>query len=249
VPRIGFDHYGILAWCRPTVPWRDRFNLWLEGVAYRRLMGQPERVVVSSFYAAPPRVEGVQVVRPLLRREVRETPPRSGAHLLVYLNKGPSQFTPLVERALHSYPGPVLVYGLGNRTSRGNLIFRPLSNLPFVEDLAGCKAVVSTAGNQLVGEAMHFGKPMLVMPERAVEQRLNAFALEQMRIGMRTTPKRISPAVLKRFLARLPLYVERMEALAEAGWVEADAMLERFVQEIVADQPRKDSAVTAHANA
>jgi hypothetical protein len=49
--------------------------------------------------------------------------------------------------------------------------------LPFLEDLAGCRAVISTAGNQLIGVALYLCKPVCVMPEacvECVEQRLNA---------------------------------------------------------------------------
>jgi hypothetical protein len=53
-----------------------------------------------------------------------------------------------------------------------------------MEDLAGCDAVVSTAGNQLVGEALFLGKPMLVMPEAwNFEQSVNAHFLEQSGAG------------------------------------------------------------------
>ena len=45
-------------------------------------------------------------------------------------------------------------------------------------------AVVSTAGNQLVGEALYLGKPVLVMPERVnFEQAINAHYLEQSGAG------------------------------------------------------------------
>ena len=62
----------------------------------------------------------------------------------------------------------VRVYGLGAQPSAsGNLRFLAVDERRFMEDLATCTAVVSTAGNQLVGEALYLGKPVLVMPERA----------------------------------------------------------------------------------
>jgi len=67
---------------------------------------------------------------------------------------------------------PVKVYGLGHREHFGNVSFHAIDERRFVEDLAACRAVVAAAGNQLIGEALHLGKPLLVLPERAhAEQR------------------------------------------------------------------------------
>jgi uncharacterized protein (TIGR00661 family) len=242
IPRIGFDHYGILVHCRPESHWTDRFNIFLESFSYRRMIGQADRVIVSSFYSAPPLYDGVAVVPPILRAEVRQTEATDGDHLLVYLNKGPHQFTPKVERTLRSYDGPVRIYGVDHRPrTDGNLTFRPPSNLPFVEDLASCRAVVSTAGNQLVGETVYFGKPMLVIPERTVEQRLNAYALGRLGIGMRVPLWRIRPEVLQAFLEREDEYRANVARLVQDGLGESLRMIENYIHELSGQpEPRPD---------
>ena len=53
IPRISIDHIGILAYCQPPIEWHDRLEANLDTWVYRFLMGQPERVIVSSFYEAP----------------------------------------------------------------------------------------------------------------------------------------------------------------------------------------------------
>lgn len=247
IPRIGFDHYGVLVYCRPDGPWMDRLNTRFESLSYRRMMGRPERVIVSSFYPAKPRGDGVEVIPPILRAEVRRTKPTRGDHLLVYLNQGEHQYTPRLERTLRSYDGPVRIYGLRQRPPKGNLHYHPLSNLPFVEDLASCTAVVSSAGNQLVGEAIHFGKPMLVIPERTVEQRLNAHAIEELGVGKKTTPRRISPRVLAEFLDRGDWYRDQIARRVGDGLDPAVAAIDRYVTELAApSRPAAKEAKPRH---
>jgi uncharacterized protein (TIGR00661 family) len=235
IPRIGFDHFGILAHCRVPMPLLDRLlsvrDVWI----YRMLMGRPERVIVSSFYPAPPRGPGIEVVGPLLRDEVLRFRPRDAGHYLCYLNKGEHLFTPRVEAALQHLPAPVLVYGTQRRGVHGRLDFRPLSNVPFVEDLAGCRAVISTAGNQLVGEALYLSKPMLVMPEDCVEQRLNAAAVARLGIGMATRMDRLSPAVVAEFVRREAEFREGMRRHVRDGRAEALSTIERYLRELAPD--------------
>ena len=187
IPRISFDHVGIIAYCKPHFP----PDLWALGmrdaVGYRALMGVPERILIASFYPAEAAYPGVQVVGPILRDEVLQTKPTvrgaSSGFLLAYFNKGEHQYRPHIDRALRLLDFPVVVYGTPFRGQVENLDFRAPSNAAFVRDLADCKAVLSTAGNQLIGEAIHFGKPILALPEEAFEQRLNAYMIERMGRG------------------------------------------------------------------
>jgi uncharacterized protein (TIGR00661 family) len=232
IPRIGFDHFGIMAYCKPRLPLWDRLISRRDVRVYKALMGQPQRVIVSSFYDAPPARPGVRVVGPLLRPEVRAVRPTRGSYLLAYFNNGLHQFTPKVEAELRRLEQRVLVYGTQRQGSLGNLDFRPPSNLPFIEDLAGCRAVISTAGNQLVGEAMHLGKPMLVMPEDCVEQRLNAAAVERMGIGMRVALRGLTAEVIQRFLSQEARLAANVRRQARDGRAEALEAIDRFVHEL-----------------
>ncbi len=232
IPRIGFDHFGIMAYCRPPLPIWDTAASRRDVFVYQALMGAPQRVIVSSFYPAPPRRRGVRVVGPLLRQAVVNATPRSGSYLLAYFNNGAHQFTPRIERVLRQLDCRVLVYGTQRQGSNGNLDFRPPSNLPFIEDMAGCRAVISTAGNQLVGEAMHLGKPVLVMPEDCVEQRLNAAAVERMGIGKRVDFSRFSVGVVRRFLGGEAGYIENIVRQRRDGRRESLEAIEACICEL-----------------
>src|SRR5262245_19134542 len=99
-------------------------------------MGQPDRALVSSFYPVPPRRPEIKVVGTLLRKAVRDLSPRRGEHLLAYFNQGKDQLLPPILDALAGAGRPAHVYGSDRRGQEGPLTFLPLSNLPFLEDLA-----------------------------------------------------------------------------------------------------------------
>ncbi len=245
IPRIGFDHFGIMAHCRPEMSWCDRVVSSRDAWVYRRLMGQPERVIVSSFYDAPPLRPGVTVIGTLLRREVFGVKPSRGEYLLGYFNKGMHLFSRRVEAALRAQPCEVRVYGTRRKGSDGNLTYCPPSNVRFLEDLAGCRAVISTAGNQLVGEALHYGKPMLVMPEDCPEQRINALAVERLGIGAQVSQSAISAEVVRGFLSDEPKFLDSIRRAARDGRREALDAIERCLVElvgvpsVVADAPQQ----------
>jgi uncharacterized protein (TIGR00661 family) len=232
IPRIGFDHIGIMTHCRPELAAGDWLESWVDTSVYRLLVGRPERVIVSSFYHAEPRRPGIRVVGTLPRQEIRGLRPRRGEHLLVYLNRGRDQLHAGILRTLEEVGCPVHIYGTPRRGRVGALTFLPPSNLPFLEDLASCRAVVSTAGNQLVGEAMFLGKPILVFPERCVEQRMNALAVERLGIGMRADFRDFTPTRLRAFLQQLDGFSANIARHVRDGLPEALAALEQFLGEL-----------------
>jgi uncharacterized protein (TIGR00661 family) len=232
LPRISFDHIGILAYCQAPIDPRDRLLAQFDAACYRALMGRPERVLVSSFYDATPLRPGVRFVGTLPRQAIRELAPTEGEHLLVYLNRGRDQHHDLLLQPLSELGVPVHIYGSARRGRTGRLSFLPSSELPFLEDLAACRAVISTAGNQLVGEALFLHKPLLVIPECCVEQRMNARAVERLGIGRKIDIPKFTLQVLRDFLKRLDGYRERMGGRFRDGLWEALASFDQFLAEL-----------------
>lgn len=240
LPRISFDHVGIIAYCKPHFP----ADLWLLGlrdaIAYRALMGIPERILISSFYKADPAYPGVKIVGPMLRDAVLRVQPEQGEFLLAYFNKGEHQYLPHIDQALRLIDRPVVIYGTPFRGKSENLDFRAPSNEWFVHDLAHCKAVIGTAGNQMIGEAIHFGKPILALPEDAFEQRLNAYLIERMGVGMRADRQRLTPSDIDRFMGNYEYYRSNMAEHAGDGRAEAVATLQRYIAELsTAEKPKR----------
>lgn len=237
IPRISFDHIGILAYCKPHFP-PDLWHLGMrDAIGYRAAMGVPERILISSFYQAEPKYPGVQIVGPMLRDEVLRAKPSRGDFLLAYFNKGEHQYLPHIDRALRLLDLPVVIYGTPHRGKVENLDFRAPSNEWFVHDLARCRAVISTAGNQTIGEAVHFGKPILAIPEDAFEQRLNAHLIERMGVGMKASLRGLTPSDIDRFLANEDYYRSNMKGRIKDGRGEALQTLKRFIDELAQQKP------------
>ncbi len=241
VPRINFDHFGVLVYCRPPFAAGDRLRILRDAAAYRVMVGRPHRIIVSSFYDAPTE-RGVQLVGPLLRDEVRALRAERGDFLLAYLNKGEHQLVPHVDRALRTLGLPVVVYGTAREGTDGPLDFRPPGNESFLRDLAACRAVFSTAGNQLVGEALYLGKPMLVMPENTPEQRINALAVERLGVGRQVRFPDVTAAGMRAFLADERALRAAIPARVRDGRAEAVSALEHALHHVAATHRTKLSA-------
>jgi uncharacterized protein (TIGR00661 family) len=241
IPRISFDHFGVIAFCDVPMPWDDRVRAIRDVGAYRAFIRNPDRVVVSSFFPARPLRRDVVVVGPLVREAVKRAAPTRGDHLLCYFNNGAYQLTPRIEEALHALRMPVIVYGTPRSGQDGRLLFKAKASDSFIADLASSVAVLSTAGNQLVGEALHLRKPMLVTPEDTVEQRVNAAAIERIGFGRGLAHHQITVAVIRRFLSELPHYRENGRRYAVDGTPRAFDALMRFASQLAHDNRRRTS--------
>ena len=110
---------------------------------------------------------------------------------------------------------PVRVYGLGRRDPVGRVSFHDIDERRFVEDLASCRALVSAAGNQLIGEALHLGKPLLVLPERAhAEQLMNSHFLNAMGCGDFCVLEEVSRDRVRMVLAEMARLTPALAAVA-----------------------------------
>ncbi|MCL4190879.1 MAG: hypothetical protein KJZ87_03970, partial [Thermoguttaceae bacterium] len=70
--------------------------------------------------------------------------------------------------------------------------------------MAGCRTVIAAAGNQLLGEALCFGKPVLALPEaRHHQQLINAHLLRQIARGDFMPLTDLSADRLRDFLDRM----------------------------------------------
>lgn len=231
VPFISFDHQHYLVVSDlSALPFGLRQQAALSAPFVRALYDWQQGTIVSSFYKPPLKAahrDAIQV-GVLLRPEVVRQRPVHGRHLLVYMRR---VVRPSVMQALADCGREVLVYGLGERAPEGRLRFLPIDERRFLEHMAGCDAVISTAGNQLVGEAMYLRKPMLVLPEeRNFEQSVNAYFLEQSGGGWAERAT-LAPPRLAAFLEATPALRARIVPEAVCGNFEAVAAIERFVDQ------------------
>jgi uncharacterized protein (TIGR00661 family) len=212
VPLISVDHqHFLLAYDLSCLPWSLRMQAWFMSNAVWMYVSEPTDTVISAFFRPPLRrgwEHAVQVV-PLIRREICEQRPRDAGFIVSYLRR----HTPFETIAALADCGmPVKVYGLGQREHVGGVSFHAIDETRFVEDLANCHAVISAAGNQLIGEALQLGKPMLVLPESAhAEQLMNSHFLDSMGCGTFSLLEAVEPQVIQRFLSRLDRYASALD--------------------------------------
>ncbi|MDX1530558.1 MAG: glycosyltransferase family protein, partial [Rhodothermales bacterium] len=209
LPCVALDHQHVLSEARCRVPLRyaPAYALTRLGIgvmAPRRLYS---RIVIPTFFFPPlRRGSRARLVPPVLRADVREVQPSEGERVLVYVNH-PAGSERLLA-ALSEAGAPCTVYGIPapERIERcPNLRFAPPSRGGFLRDLAAARAVVCTAGFTLISEALHLGKPLLVLPNRGFfEQAINALYLRQRKWGEAVIGRALRADDLRGFLRRLP---------------------------------------------
>src|SRR6202012_2485277 len=113
IPRVSFDHAGMLAHCRVRVPKGWELERLRDATTYKLLMGQADRIIVSSFFHAKPQRPNVHCVGPLLRPELKRFTASDGDYLLAYFNRGRHQLSAALEAALQGLGVPIVMYGSG----------------------------------------------------------------------------------------------------------------------------------------
>lgn len=242
VPFVSFDHQHYLVVSDfGGLPFGLRQEAALAAPCVRALYHWQVDTIVSSFYRPPlkPRWRDATQVGVLIRPEMQSLVPAHGRHVVAYVRRFAE---PAFLAALAGCGREVRIYGLGARPSTGNLRFCAIDERRFMDDLAGCAAVVSTAGNQLVGEALYLGKPVLVQPERRnFEQSVNAHFLEQGGAGW-VERGALTAARVGAFLEALPLLRSRIRKDEVYGNLAAVAAINRHLDGGV-PLPRPQAAV------
>lgn len=232
LPFLSLTHqHFLLAYDLSILPAKLQLFAKLMRVAVRLHYTEQEISMISSFFIAELKPEWKQravSLGPMIRPEVRNRQTTQGNYLLSYLRKN----TPKrVVKELSCSPLPVKVYGLGEQPALGNLTFHQIDPIQFVDDMANCIGVVSAAGNQLLGECMYLGKPVLAIPETwHHEQLINAHFLREMKCGNFVTLERFSRNDLKNFLDHLQEYRTQIEktCLGNEGTDQAVAIIEKY---------------------
>lgn len=218
IPVISLDHQHFLVEGDFSfLPVRLRWHAAVMGLAVRAFVPHADATIVSSFYHPKARRarDGVRRVGVLLRPEVVATLPRRGDHFTVYLRRTAPE---ALLAALAASGRPVHVFGLGVRPPRGSIRFEPVSEGAFVSSLASAAALVTTAGNQVVGEAIFLGKPVLALPEPGnAEQEINARLLAASGAGVWARMDEVDGRRLAAFEARLHELERRCLQLSPSG--------------------------------
>ena len=180
LPAFQLNHPGIISRHLTVDP-----RSWLPAFGAGLMEGPWNERVLISFYGGD--------AGPLFRPSLFRHPVRDGGYILFNLKES---YRPEVRRVLQDFPElPVRIF--------------PSPGENFEEALAGCHAVVSSAGHQMIAESIALGKPILVIPQRGQwEQTVNARMLEKSGRGMATSIKDLGRD-LPVFLSKLDLFSSR----------------------------------------
>lgn len=169
-------------------------------------LGAARRLALSYAPLPPCPGKDIEVVPPLLRRELFAVEPRDDGHLTAYtLNPGYAEV--LAEwHASAPSPPPLHCFVEGGAaafsrpTHAGFRVF-DLDDAAFLDSLGRCTAYIGSAGFEALCEAHYLGKPVLAIPtERQYEQVLNAWDAQRHGVARAGTY-----ADLDAFLSDLPV--------------------------------------------
>jgi uncharacterized protein (TIGR00661 family) len=206
LPVISIDNQHCLTNTNVTYPSRYRRDATAVKLVTHMMTPRSNAYLVISFFPAEVRRKNTFVFPPILRKEVLETKPQRGDHVLVYVTSPSADLVKLLSGVRCSF----IAYGFGREGQQGNILFKKPSMSNFLQDLAGCKAVIANAGFSLVSEALYLGKPYLAVPvKNQFEQILNAYYVGK--TGYGAYWEELNKERVESFLFNLPSYYETLK--------------------------------------
>lgn len=207
VPFLSFTHqHFLLANDLSFLPLNLRCHAWAMGFGVAAHYRDQFLTIVSSFFKAELRkgYEDTLQVGPMIRPDIRHAQVGEGDYFLSYLRKKtPDDVVSQLVRTGQR----IKIYGIGEREPVGLVTFHAVNPQAFARDLAGSRAIVCAAGNQLLGESLYLGKPVFAMPEAAHhEQQINSHFLKRMGCGDFVTLERFRAERFLHFLENLDEY-------------------------------------------
>jgi uncharacterized protein (TIGR00661 family) len=252
IPFLSLDHQHFLLACDVNeLPARLRgHTLWMGAFVKMFCAEGPSETLISSFfpYRMRPRYAFAKQVGVMMRKRILDARPEDRGHIVAYVRR-PETID--VVPHLHGLGYPVRLYGLGRQPRFGGIEFREIHPDRFLEDLATATALITTAGNQLVGEALYLGKPVFAVPEpQNREQEIHAHFVQTMAVGASASPLSFSKNHLASFIEKVPFYRARINRQRMCGNQIAVRIIEDHLNGVFAPGGRAlapASLVSAHA--
>ncbi|RDJ35554.1 MAG: hypothetical protein DWQ19_12110 [Crenarchaeota archaeon] len=182
IPLFSIDNQHRFSRCEiQELPKKYKNFARLIGLLTEIYVPRPERVIISTFHCSTLKKLDSKTVLTncFVRKHFEEHNPTVGDYVLLYYK---SSFGGILEILAEIEGIKVKVYGCPPELRTvSKFEYFEISNEGFVEALAGCRHLISGSGNQLLGEAIYYGKPILAIPEHnQPEQMINAHYAEKM---------------------------------------------------------------------
>lgn len=225
LPCVSLDNQHLLTHCDVELPPGLRRDYWLARSLIRFFNFGVRRYLVSTFIHAPIRYGPTTLLPPVLRKHVYSLSPSRGSYLVAYF--GALGGVDHMRKALESVRDvSIRAYGFGLTGQHGPVTYKPTSAEAFLNDLAGCAGVISSAGHSLISECFYFDKPMLLVPiQGQYEQVLNGYHIEKMQVGQCTGE--LSPRSIDHFLSRLDHFHKHLRHEPKASMMPVVEAVER----------------------
>ncbi len=184
--------------------------------------------IITAFFT-PEVVKGdTTLVPPLLRESVLAMEPGNSGEILVYL---PGFNREILTGILTRVPREhFLVYGYNADETAGNVRFMKDNEKQFSRDMASSMGVIADGGFTTVAEALHFEKPLLLVPRgNDFEAFVNASFVEKLGCGVRAS--RLNPDVIKSFLYDYDIYRDSLARHETGDGREALEIIDRYLDE------------------
>ena len=202
LPLVSIDNQHRIRYMTYPCPARLQMERRMTAGIIRAMVPRPDVSLVTTFYYGEAKNDRTFFFPPILRQAILTRQSSNDGHVLVYLTSGFESFLKLLKSF---YRERFRVYGYDREGQEGHIVYKPYSKEGFLQDLAGCKAVMATAGFTLMTEAFYLRKPYLALPMRGqFEQELNAYQLARLKYGINL--RRIRTEAIGNFLYRLPDY-------------------------------------------
>lgn len=169
------------------IPLKYKFYCWLMGLYTELLVPNPDVAIVSTFYhsSIKKKPDKTILVNCFMRTLMENTITSNENFILVYYKSSSGDLL-LKELNKISKFIKIKVYGCPKeKRIYSNIEYSDISNEAFIKDLSKCSYLLCSAGNQLLGEAIYYGKPIFAVPEpNQAEQYLNAYFVDKTNCGV-----------------------------------------------------------------
>jgi len=207
VPLITIDNQHRMRYMDFPCPleWKAE-ALFIENLI-RVMIPRPCISLVTTFYFGEILNNRSYLFPPILRQSVIEAEPSVGDYLLVYATQ---EYDSLIKHLKTFKREHFIVYGFNTDKIEENLTFKSFSREGFLNNLAGCKAVIATAGFTLMTESFYLTKPFLALPMKGqFEQVLNGLMLDELEYGK--CALNLERDNISAFLYNIPEYTENLK--------------------------------------
>jgi len=160
IPVITISNMHLMKYAKPSLRLKEKIGYYLTERPILDMFAGTKHFLIPGLVKPHTNEKNVHFFHPLFRGAVLKLKPRKGKHFLAY---GSDAMVDSIIALLPLFPDKqFIVYGKNKTAKKGNVHFKRFSEEGFLNDLAGCQAVLCHGGTTLISEALLLGKPVYI---------------------------------------------------------------------------------------